>query len=209
MKEGKLVAADELAKQNQALEKANAMHGKAIAGCCQKIIDMTVKTGTIYLDLCKYIRKNEVAPKLVSEVMGNMGFNRQVISRVNKVANASDENWKQFEARLIGFNKVLDMERGSVAITAIAKESGVDESVVRSEMAELEETEESNPALIPPTEEETKAKFEKQLSSAVARALSACAALGIKKQFQIAGGNGYIFVCKIDRNHKPEPEAAK
>lgn len=76
--------------------------------------DIIAKTGEVaglYLQLCLYIRKHSVAPKLVSFELTRLGFKRSRISEINRVSNASDDLFKQYEAKMIGFDKVLNMSR--------------------------------------------------------------------------------------------------
>jgi len=194
-----------LATAQAATFKLEERQGKAIRGCCQVIIDKTVEAGRLYLDLCLYIRKNEVSPKLVSREMGDMGFNRQVISRVNKVANASDELWNEFAARTIGFNKVLELSRSTSAMNGLAKDTDSDIVDIKVQVEELEKGgEESGPAA-PPTPEQREASAKKALESAAAKLLSAAASLQLKREKTIVGGNGYLVIVKKDKNWKPAP----
>jgi len=194
-----------LPSKDEAALKMEARHGKAIRGCCQMIIDKTVEVGRVYLDLCLYIRKNMVPMKLVSSAMTEMGFNRQVVSRVNKVANASDALWSEFEARTIGFNKVLELSRGGAVVGSLAKEMGSDVVDVKAQIEEME-SEETNPEqkpLIEPTAEEKHAAALKQFESSAARVLSAAASMQIKKQKKVVGGNGYVLIVMVDKKFKP------
>jgi len=207
--EKKTAGAEVLPTAKQAISKLDELHAKAIRGCCQKIIDKIVETGRVYLDLCLYIRSNTVEPKLVSTEMAAMGFNRQVISRVNKVANASDELFSQFEARTIGFNKVLELSRGGAVVSSLAAESGEDVIDVAAQIEEMESQEskaaEASPVLIAPTTDETIFKNTKAFESAASRCLSMAAALEFKKQKKVVGGNGYVLVVMRDKKWKPAP----
>lgn len=80
----------------------------------EEIVKLTVKAGEKYFDLCSYIRKEQVAPKLVSAELKELGFHKVRISEINKVAQCSDELWNQFAARTLGFKGVLSLERGTV-----------------------------------------------------------------------------------------------
>jgi len=199
-----------LATTKEATDKLELQHVKAIQGCCQVIIDQTVKTGTLYLDLCLYIRKNMVSPKLVSREMEAMGFNRQVISRVNKVANAADDVFSQFQARTIGFNNVLALARGGAVVGSLASEMGTDVVDVSSQIEEMEGEEErkenSEPSLpgVTPTPEEVIAKAQGRFDKAAAVVLSVAAQLEFKKQRKVVGGNGYVLLVIKDKKWKPK-----
>lgn len=69
------------------------------------------ETAELYYDLVMGIRQQKIAPKLVSDSLSKLGFNRVRVSEINRVANASDKLFKDYEARLLGFNKVLDLAR--------------------------------------------------------------------------------------------------
>jgi hypothetical protein len=61
--------------------------------------------------VCLYIRKNKLAPKLVSHELGQLGFRKEVVSKINRVAFASDELFSRFQAKMIGFDRVLMLAR--------------------------------------------------------------------------------------------------
>jgi len=193
-----------LATEKAATAALEVKHTKAVRGCCQLIIDKTVETGRLYLDLCLYIRKNEVAPKLVSVTMTEMGFNRQVVSRVNKVAGASDELFSQFEARTIGFNKVLELSRAPAAIAGIAADSGEDVIDVKAQVEEMEGEETASPGpAVELSSEEKEAKLLKAYELAGSKVLSVAAALQWRKEKKIIGGNGYELVVRKQKGWKP------
>lgn len=111
-------------------------HAKALDALADGIITAHIHTGTKYLELCQYIRKHQLAPKLVSYQLSNRGFHKVQVSKINRIAMASDENFSQFEARLIGIDKVLELERGNV-VEAIGEESGETPLDVERQVAEL------------------------------------------------------------------------
>lgn len=90
---------------------AEAAQADAIREFGKTIIRKTGEVAGVYLDLCLYIRKHSVAPKLVSFELMRLGFKRSRISEVNRVANASEALFKQYEAKAIGFDKCLNMSR--------------------------------------------------------------------------------------------------
>jgi len=67
--------------------------------------------GEKYLRLILFIRANQVSPKLVSRELTNLGFKRSRVSEINRIAQCGDKLFKQYEAKLIGFNKILDLAR--------------------------------------------------------------------------------------------------
>lgn len=200
-----------LLDEKQATQALENRHAAKIQSLCREVIEATIATGKVYLKLCLYIRENMVAPKLVSHEMAEMGFNKQVISRVNKVANASDEVFSQFAASTIGFNKALDMARNPVQ-EQLAESMGTDVTDIKAQVAEMEadgsgavEAEKlSDP-------EAVDAKWQKQFENGAAKALSAAAFFQWKKERKIEGGNGYILIVRRDAKWKPPvaPEAVK
>lgn len=209
--ETKTEGAAVLPTPKEATNQLDARHSKAIRGCCQAIIDKVVETGRLYLDLCLYIRKNAVPPKLVSYEMDVMGFNRQVISRVNKVANASDELFSQFEARTIGFNKVLELSRGGAVAGSLAAEMGADVTDVKAQIEEMEseaKEKDSGPSAgksAKMTDDEKKEKDMKRFERAAAVVLSVAATHGWTRQKKVVGGNGYVLLVVKDKKFKAAP----
>jgi len=64
-----------------------------------------------YLSLVLFIRANKVGPKIVAARLGELGFNRQRVSEINRVANTADDLFQQYQAKLIGFKGVLELAR--------------------------------------------------------------------------------------------------
>jgi len=76
--------------------------------------DIVRATGDLagkYLTLCLYIREHKLGPKEVSVPLAKLGFKRSRISEINKVAGASDALFENYQGKLLGFNKVLNMAR--------------------------------------------------------------------------------------------------
>jgi len=97
----------------------------------REIITAHGVTATKYLQLCLYIRENKVGPKTVSLSLGKLGFKRTRISEINRVAQASDKLFYDYEAKLIGFEKCLEFVRrggegGENEPTAGAKAEGME-----------------------------------------------------------------------------------
>lgn len=91
------------------------------------IIKATGELATKYFDLVVGIRQQKIAPKLVSFALGKLGFKRSRVSEINRVANASDKLFKDYEAKLLGFDKILELARaekdgGPMLLTDAAKE---------------------------------------------------------------------------------------
>jgi len=194
----------EQAEENRKLAMATAKHTAALQAFGKRIIEKVVETGAVYLELCEYIRTNQVPPKLVSFELTALGMNRQQVSRINTVANASDEVYSQFSARTLGFNKVLDLavaEKGTpeLVVGALAKSMGQSVIDVKAIIEEHEDEESEAPQLIPPTPEQKEAKFLKQFEQCAAKVLSAAAGLGVQKQRKVVGGNGYVLVVMRDK----------
>lgn len=103
-----------------------------------------------YLQLCLYIRQQKVAPKLVAFTLQNLGFKRSRISEVNRVANASDKLFKEYEAKLIGFDKCLEMARfekpGTLPSATPAAQLLVSEGSMTSDEADAAIKAETTPA---------------------------------------------------------------
>jgi len=95
----------------QVLSAEQVKHSDFVKGLGQDIIRKTGEIGGLYLKLIIGIRTNKIAPKLVSFELGALGFRRSRVSEINRVANASDKLFSEFEARVIGFDKALELAR--------------------------------------------------------------------------------------------------
>jgi len=90
----------------------------------EAIIKKTGEVAGLYLSLCLNIRQNKVAPTVVGRILKDLGFHRVRISEINKVANAPDDVFTNYQARAIGFNKALEfarVENESVVETPVAR----------------------------------------------------------------------------------------
>lgn len=184
-----------------ATSKLENQHDAKVRSYCQKIIEQTTKTGQVYMDLCLYIRQNMVAPKLVSFVMTDMGFNRQVVSRVNKVANAADDVFSAFQARTIGFNKALDLAREPVA-KSLADSMGTTVIDVKAEVEKVTDADSKPAPAASADPNAAKTKAENSISKGAAMMMSAAAFLQMKRKKVIKGNNGYMVTIQRDPTFK-------
>jgi len=116
--------------------KLEMEHSKKLRSLGEEIIRVTAEAGTKYYDLCIYIRKNGVTPKLVTFELGELGFEKTRISEINRVSQAADDVWNEFEARTIGFRKVLALARGAVP-KLLGNELDCAENVIVNNAAKL------------------------------------------------------------------------
>jgi len=177
----------------EAQKGVEVTHARKLDKLADEVIKSLAAAGEKYLSLCTYIRKNEVAPKLVSFQLAAKGFSRATISKINSVANADEKEWNQYAARTIGFNKVLALTSGSVQ-KALADETGDDVIEVESEVRKLgqdvgsSDASVSTPVSVKP--EDKKIHLTASLEAAAARLFAAAAGLEIKRRV-LKGTNGY------------------
>lgn len=134
----------EVPREVEVQSKIEVAQEQTIVQMGTDIIRHTGELGAKYFTLCKFIRDNKVAPKLVSFALNKLGFKRSRISEVNRVANASDKLFKEYEAKLIGFDKCLDLSRledGKVKITPAAELLLKDKSVTAEDVKEASDAE--------------------------------------------------------------------
>jgi len=145
------------------------MQARELQRLGRQVVDAVVKAGTETLLLCKYIRDNAVSPKLVSHELRQLGFSKSWASKVNRVAQCSNEDWSAFEARTMTFKDILALrEGGDAVISSLAAEMGTDVVDIKAQVAELETEDEENPDLIQPTAKEAKEARKKQNERAFA-----------------------------------------
>jgi len=82
-----------------------------VQGLAIDIIRATGELAGKYLRLCLYIRQEKVSPKLVSYELKTLGFKKSRISEVNRVAHSSDKLFSDYQAKLIGFDRCLELSR--------------------------------------------------------------------------------------------------
>lgn len=169
-------------------------HARKLQKLADEIVAAMVATGDKWLKLCTYIRENQVTPKLVAHELGQKGFSKVQISKINKVANAPEEHWSKFAARTLGFKKVLELSRGNVQ-KEIAAQSGDNIVDVEAEVKRMEQSGDGSPgssAGNAPVETD----WEKKMDTGAAMVLRAAAAMKLPRQRTIDGKNGYVLVIK-------------
>ena len=169
---------------------------KFINDIADKIIVGTAQVSKLYYDLCVYIRKNKIAPTAVSHLLGARGFHKVRISEINRVSNAADDVWSDFEAMGIGFRKTLELTRGSVLELA-APELGME----KNELAEAQEEhaqhegETAGGGGSGDGKEDDSRKFER-LAAAM---LKLAEKLKFRKIVRVNIGNGYVLEVSKDK----------
>jgi len=81
-------------------------------------IDIIRQTGELagkYLALCLYIRQEKVSPKLVSHELRALGFKKSRVSEINRVSHSSDKLFTEYQAKMIGFDRCLELARIEVS----------------------------------------------------------------------------------------------
>lgn len=125
----------------------------------EKLIGQASEQAKTYLDLCLYIRKEQVDKKLVAHTLSAQGFHKVRISEINRVATAPEEYFNQYAAKALGFKRVLQLVRGEgdkATATPAAKMLGItDGKAALMAEAEIEETETQGQG---PKESDRKAK---------------------------------------------------
>jgi len=199
---------DEFAKatQQQAMNAASTdakaaldpkSHLSIISEYGVEIVRGMLKVGDTYWKLCGYIRTNKVDADVVRKALEPLGFIKQRITEINRVANAPEELWSEYEARALSFRRTLELSRGTVQLLLDKAESGADANLltrtmvgVEAEEAEAEVSEaESNAGV---TKEPESATVRKEKMEAVATRLAALADKYSVKQRVFKIENGYV-----------------
>jgi len=89
------------------IPRARAHVGTLIASAREAVITV----GQKYVELCKWIRQKQIAPKMVTNLLIGLGFAKSRVSEINRIAQCADELWKEYEAGLIGRNRILELAR--------------------------------------------------------------------------------------------------
>lgn len=130
---GEVMTGKEVAEAEKAKKQA-----EEIARRGEAVIRATMETGERYLDLCRYIRENQIDPKLVTASLTPLGFARSRISEIKKISYATDELWNEYAARNIGWKGALDLARAEgVKQIAHATDTTVEQAQENLEDADL------------------------------------------------------------------------
>jgi len=96
-------------------------HAVKLGELAEKFVRVMVTAGDAYLNLCRYVRDNQVSPKLVRQILEERGLSPGVVGKINRLANTAPECvWLEYEARRIGFERALDMVRNPVRMSVAA-----------------------------------------------------------------------------------------
>lgn len=165
-----------------------------------EIIRETVKVGESYLELCAYIRKHQIASKMVSFELGELGFHRSRISEITKVAYAADDVWNEFAARTIGFRRTLELERGTV-VNLLGESSGETADEIKEDVKEITGGRvpgRSASGLVVSPEAAKKRKFER-----ACRDVLEYAEFSNLRSKKVTLGNGWTLVVSKDKKFNP------
>jgi len=179
---------------------------KEILQIGEAIITKTGEVAGLYLSLCLNIRKNHIAPAKVSELLKSLGFHRVRISEINKVANAPDDVFTNYQARAIGFNKALEFARveNEMVIETPAAKLLSEASVSPMSKDEIGEAIAGDDG--EPKEDKKKVSMAKQLDKLAAMFFKRCRA-GNKRQGVWKSGDGLKLVLSKDELPKTEVSA--
>lgn len=83
----------------------------SVHGMAMDIAKAEFATGTLWFNLCSYIREHNVPEDIVREEMDAVGFKPSRISEVLKVCAAPADVWDMYLGRMIGFKKTLQLAR--------------------------------------------------------------------------------------------------
>ena len=98
--------------------------------------DAVIKVGEKYVELCKWIRQKQIAPKLVTEHLLALGFAKSRVSEVNRIAQCADELWNEYEAGKIGRNRILEIARKAGETEDLTEVPTIDDEREQGEGAE-------------------------------------------------------------------------
>lgn len=86
-------------------------HAQRVRELGMEIVRKTGELGGLYLNLCKYIRANQVSPHTARYELFALGFPKTRVSEIIRVAYCNQKVWRDYEARLMGFNQTLRFAR--------------------------------------------------------------------------------------------------
>lgn len=69
-----------------------------------------------YYNLCVYVRTRNVEHAVVRDALEPLGFRKERISEIHRVATSSDALWSEFAARNLSFRRTLELTRGTVEL---------------------------------------------------------------------------------------------
>jgi len=189
---------NETSAEQQGLNPAS--HLSVVADFGVEIVRGTLKVGETYFKLCSYIRANKVAAETVRDALEPLGFIKQRITEINRVAMAPGELWSEYEARALSFRRTLELSRGTVQLLLDKAESGAESNLLtrtmvgveaeesEGEVAATEKEADGNASVTPP---ET-AQVKKQRMEAAATKLGFYAEKYSVKSRMFKLENGYV-----------------
>jgi len=172
--------------------KTNAeTHAENLRALADEYVGSVVRLGDKYLNLCRYIRENMVSPKLVKETLKAKGLSPSVVGKILRVANtAPDWGWIEYDARRIGFERLLSITRNPVR-NAVAVSVGC----CADEIAAYEARRKQERELSKPSEEEKLQRDFDEAANSVLRLAEGISAEMLPMEFR---GSGYVLVVKRD-----------
>lgn len=85
------------------------------------IVKGMIQVSDKYYQICLYIRKHSVEDDIVRDALEPLGFIKQRITELCRVAKSSESLWSEFEARKLSFRRTLELTRGTVQLLLAEK----------------------------------------------------------------------------------------
>jgi hypothetical protein len=84
-----------------------AQRKAALQALGRRALALAGETVASYMELCRYVREKQYAPKEVSLYLGEVGYPPERISEIKRVAFCSEELWERYIDGTMGFRPAL------------------------------------------------------------------------------------------------------
>jgi len=175
--------------------------------------NVEVSRTVAYLELCKFVRREQVPDDMVRDRMIEAGFHKVRVSEILKVCSAPADIFSAYAERTLGFRRVLALARFSadgkvadvtVAGRAVAQQMGGGSSNVIEVVEKFESDSKAASAFV----EESKAKGTVSAKSRCDRAAAFIFKYSTKGRVWDSG-DGWRLVLEKSGKGKSKPVAAK
>lgn len=124
--------------------EAMTKHEIEVKRLCGVIVELAVRAGEKYRELVVYVRKHNIGDAELRPWLVDCGFAPSRVSEIVRLSTCSEELFKEYEAKRLGWHRALQLSRDNLDEMKKVSPELVDKSMiqaVKEEQAEAAKTE--------------------------------------------------------------------
>jgi len=96
--------------------KDEVVHLSVLSDLGTDIVTGLLNVSDKYYKLCVYVREHCIDTRMLRNALEPLGFRKERISEIYRVATSSGAIWSEFLARSLSFRRTLELTRGTIQV---------------------------------------------------------------------------------------------